>query len=279
MTDKNTTYHLKFWGTRGSLPVNSPAHIKYGGNSSCVEVRLDGSVIIIDGGSGMRLLGENLVRQGCKNIHIFMSHFHNDHICGIPFFAPLFDKETSVTFHTIAEDNPDGFEKILKIYMSEPTYPVGTEVFNAKVSYEIHPSGSVIPLTGVRVTSHPIPHPGGCHAYRLSDGARDIVYATDTEHTPDKINQSLVAFIQNADVLIYDCTYEDENFGSFIGYGHSTWQEGVRLCQAGNVSKLAIFHHAPEHNDRMLDSIGRKAQELFSGAVVTADFQTMWIEH
>ena len=286
-------YHLKFWGTRGSLPVNSPAHAKYGGNSSCVEVCFGdaasatsatgaaspASAVLIDGGSGMRMLGEKLAKQGVKDIHILISHFHNDHICGIPFFAPLFEADVTVTFHTIAKSTAQNFETALNMYMADPIYPVGTDIFDAQIIYKSHAEGAVIKLPhNMTATSHPIPHPGGCHAYRITDGQRHVVYATDTEHDPQAMNTALVDFIKNADVLIYDCTYDDADFDRFIGFGHSTWQEGIRLCQAAQVRRLAIFHHAPERNDAALDAIAEKARRLFDGAVVTGDFQTMRID-
>ncbi|MGC6512718.1 MAG: MBL fold metallo-hydrolase [Parvibaculales bacterium] len=271
--------YFKFWGTRGSLPVSGEMHTKYGGNSSCVEIRHNGKCLVMDGGSGLRFLGESLVEEGVRQIDVFISHFHNDHICGIPFFAPLFDPEAEVRFHAVNNDDGISFEQALATYMSPPTYPVGMEIFAARVSFNELPSGTQLAVDDVHVTNHPIPHPGGCHAYRFDMGGTSLVYATDTEHVPGDLNQDLAAFCNQADYLLYDCTYDDEGFAEKTGYGHSTWQEGVRLCAAGNVKNLAIMHHAPELTDAQLDLRAEKAVCLFEKAFVAADFQKIPLIH
>lgn len=269
---------VTFWGSRGSLPRNSPDHIKYGGNTSCVTFRHQNQTVIIDGGSGLSLLGERLVSDHKTtgeqpDIHIFFSHFHHDHICGVPFFAPLYEPGFKVHFHAITEDAPHGFQPVLQQYMSAPLFPVEPDIFQADVMFHQHRSAQAFELGGITITSCPIPHPGGSHAYRLSAGGQDAVYATDTVHDPAAINQRLVTFIRDADLLIYDCTFDDAEFPDVAAQGHSTWQEGVRLCQAAQVKQLAIFHHAPQRTDTELDEIEKKAQILFEGAFVAADRQ------
>ena len=271
--------YLKFWGTRGSIPVSGDMHAKYGGNSSCVEIRHKEHCLIVDGGSGLRFLGESLAAEGRKQVDIFISHFHNDHICGIPFFAPLFDPEAQVRFHAVNNEDGISFEQALATYMSRPTYPVGMEIFNAEVSFHELPSGANLSAGDINISNHPIPHPGGCHAYRFDMDVAAIVYATDTEHVPGALNQDLVEFCKNADYLLYDCTYDDESFAEKTGYGHSTWQEGARLCQAARVANLAIMHHAPELTDAQLDLRAEKAAQLFENAFVAADFQKIPLIH
>ena len=269
---------VKFWGSRGSLPRNSPDHIKYGGNTSCVEIRHQNQTVIMDGGSGLSLLGEHLVEQHKTtgenaDIHILFSHFHNDHICGVPFFAPLYEPGFRVHFHTVAEDAPHGFQPVLEQYMAAPLFPVEPDIFRAKVMFHQHRSEQAFELAGITINSCPMPHPGGAHAYRLSAAGQNVVYATDTVHDTATINRRLVGFIRRAGLLIYDCTFDDAEFSEVASQGHSTWQEGVRLCQAAEVRHLAIFHHAPYRTDTELDEIGKKAQILFEGAFVAADRQ------
>ncbi len=275
---KNSHY-LKFWGTRGSIPVSGSMHSKYGGNSSCVEIRYGAHCLVIDGGSGMRFLGDALVQEGIKEIDVFISHFHNDHICGIPFFAPLFDAESNIRFHAVNSEDGISLKQVLQTYMSPPIYPMSMNIFTANVSFHELASGCALQFDKIKVTNHPIPHLGGCHAYRFDTQDESIVYATDTEHIPGKINQKLIDFAAKADYLLYDCTYDDDTFEKTIGYGHSTWQEGVRLCQKGNVDKLAIMHHAPELTDDMLDKRAKKAASMFKNAFVAADFQEIPLIH
>mgnify|MGYP000344934646 CR=1 FL=1 len=141
------------------------------------------------------------------------------------------------------------------------------------------PSGAELNVGDIKITNHSIPHPGGCHAYRFDMNEASIVYATDTEHVPGTLNQNLVGFCNQADYLLYDCTFDDDIFADKIGYGHSTWQEGVRLCKAAKVANLAIMHHAPELTDIELDQRAQKASRMFKTAFVAADFQKIPLIH
>ena len=267
---------VKFWGTRGSLPVNGPAHVKYGGNTSCVEIGLSresGQFVIIDAGTGLHALSESLTEIIGRDFHICLSHFHLDHLIGIPFFAPLFQAGCAVHFHTIIEDAPDGFEPILDKFMAAPFFPIQSDVFEAEVHFHSHASTTQIDLGGLKLETCPIPHPGGAHAYRAHLGGMDVVYATDTEHEPGALNSRLVEFSQTADLMLYDCTYDDDEFTQKKGFGHSTWQEAIRLAQAAEVKNLGIYHHDPSRSDVQLDEIEKKAQRVFKNSFVAADNQ------
>ncbi|EJW21326.1 hypothetical protein IMCC14465_11220 [alpha proteobacterium IMCC14465] len=277
---------VKFWGTRGSLPVSGKNHVTYGGNTSCVEIgtsRENGQFVIIDAGSGLYALGESLTARKAqnyqKNYHICLSHFHLDHLMGIPFFAPLFQSDCSVHFHTITEDAPDGFEPVLNRLMSDPFFPIESNIFEADVQYHSHASGAEIDLGDVKLTTCPIPHPGGAHAYRVQIADKNIIYATDTEHETDNLNSELVAFSQNADLMLYDCTYDDNEFEDKKGFGHSTWQEAIRLAQLAHVKNLAIYHHDPSRTDVQLDEIEKKAQLVFKNSFVAADNQLFVLDN
>ncbi len=279
MSEMMSDVYLKFWGTRGSLPVSGPMHQKYGGNSSCVELAYHDQHIIIDGGSGLRFLGDELVQKGVKNITLLISHFHNDHLCGIPFFAPLFDPEVTIKIYALPNDEGVTLKQALARYMAPPTYPVGLDIFKANIEFVNGCSGEEWAIGDIAIKSHPIPHPGGCHAYRLSTPSQSIVYATDTEHVIGALNQELADFARQADYLLYDCTYDDDEFDKFIGFGHSTWQEGVRLCQHAEIENLAIIHHAPELTDAMLDERADRAAKIFKNAFVASDFLKIHLNH
>lgn len=267
-------FTVKFWGTRGSLAVNGPAHQKFGGNTSCVEITNGAQSVIFDAGSGLLACGDALLARGAKEIDIFLTHFHADHLCGLPFFPPFFDAAFSVRLHSF-DTGGTTTEAAVDAYMRPPLFPVTRDIFTARVEFFTHASHTSVEIGDFRVDACPIPHPGGAHALRASNQARACVYATDTEHQPGTPNADLIAFMQHADLAIYDCTYCDEEFDARMGWGHSTWQEGVRLAQAAAVKQFAIFHHDPKRSDAALLDIERAARQLFSGAFAARDFQTV----
>lgn len=267
-------FAVKFWGTRGSLAVSGPAHRLFGGNTACVEVSHGGQSLIFDAGSGLLACGDALLARGVKEIDIFLTHFHADHLCGLPFFPPFFDASFNVRLHSFDTGNATT-QAAVDAYMRPPLFPVTRDIFTAQVEFFTHAPQTQIAIGDFQVDACPIPHPGGAHALRASIGTRACVYATDTEHQPGTPNDALVAFMRQADLAIYDCTYCDEEFDARIGWGHSTWQEGVRLAQAAAVENFAIFHHDPKRSDTALLEIERAARALFKGAFAARDFQTV----
>ena len=263
---------VKFWGVRGSIACPSPEHMVYGGNTSCVEVRAGDSVIIFDAGTGIRLLGQDLIRRNAHESTLFLTHTHWDHINGFPFFAPAFRSDFSLRImagHLHAQ--PEGIQAVLAHQMENPTFPVPLSAMKGTLTFEDFAAGNSIHLADdLLVRTAPLNHPNGATGYRIEHGGHAVCYVTDTEHTPGHLDETVLGLIAGADLLIYDCTYTDEEFPERIGWGHSTWQEAVRLCRAAAVKRLAIFHHDPDHTDSVMARIEDEARRTWPAGVTVA---------
>jgi phosphoribosyl 1,2-cyclic phosphodiesterase len=267
----NLSLSLRFWGVRGSIACPSPKHVRYGGNTSCIEVNAGDHAIILDAGTGIRSLGHSFMERGGKAASLLLTHTHWDHINGFPFFAPAFRK--GYEFRIMAGHLTGGsIREVLAGQMMQPTFPVPLEAMQSTMSFHDFGTGDDFELAkGVRVRTAPLNHPNGATAYRIEHGGKSICYVTDTEHIPGKPDQRVLGLIQGADLVVYDSTYTDDEFPSKVGWGHSTWQEAVRLCRMADVKKLAIFHHDPEHDDDIMDGIGAEARKVWDGATVAQE--------
>lgn len=264
-------FGLRFWGVRGSIACPSPHHVRYGGNTSCVEVFAGDERLVLDAGTGIRNLGHSFLKSGQRKARILMTHSHWDHINGFPFFGPGFNKQFSATI--MAGHLSEGsIKEVLAGQMMQPTFPVPLEAMQADLSFEDFRAGDDFWLPGgIHVRTAPLNHPNNATAYRIEHGGRALCYVTDTEHVPGKPDQNVLGLIEGADIVIYDSTYTDDEFPAKVGWGHSTWQEAVRLCRAANVKQLAIFHHDPDHEDDFMDEVAKKARETWSGAIVAKE--------
>ena len=266
------TLALKFWGVRGSIACPSPEHVVYGGNTSCLEVFAGEHRIILDAGTGIRGLGEDLLRDGIKTGVLMLTHSHWDHINGFPFFAPAFMANSHFTVFAGHLTDNGGIESVLASQMANPTFPVPLEALQADLMFEDFRAGDSWELyPGVFVRTAPLNHPNGSTGYRIEYGGRSLVYVTDTEHIPGKPDENVLALIEGADLVVYDATYTDDEFPNRVGWGHSTWQEGVRLCQAADVKQLAIFHHDPDHNDTFMKNLEEEARDTWDRALVARE--------
>lgn len=259
---------VKFWGVRGSIACPSPDHILFGGNTACIEVEVNNRVFIIDAGTGVRLLGRDLIRRGVKQAHMLLTHTHMDHINGFPFFAPAFDP--SFQLHLWSGHLPPdrgGIRSVLDTQMDNPTFPVPLSAMRGCVGFTDFMAGDTLSFTGdVCIETRLLRHPNGATGYRISGGGATICTVFDTEHVPGQLDRDVLALIRDADLVIYDCTYTEDEFPSKIGWGHSTWEQGIALCQAAGAKKLAIFHHEPDHDDQFMASLERQAQAVWDGA-------------
>jgi len=262
---------LRFWGVRGSIACPSPSHVRYGGNTSCIEVQAGDHSIILDAGTGIRGLGHSLMKRDMKKAHLLLTHSHWDHINGFPFFGPGFAK--GYNFHIMAGHlENESIREVLAGQMTQPTFPVPLEAMQANLNFEDFKAGDefkIAPDVTVKTTN--LNHPNGATGYRIEHAGASVCYITDTEHLPGKPDENILALVQGTDLMIYDSTYTEEEFPAKVGWGHSTWEEGVRLAQAADVKKMAIFHHDPEHDDEFMDDIAAKARKKWEGAMVAQE--------
>ena len=268
------SFKLKFWGVRGSIACPSPNHIAFGGNTSCIEVSAGGTRIILDAGTGIRNMGHWLQRKNITEATILLSHVHWDHINGFPFFSPAFHKDWS--FHIMAAHLAKfgGIRNVLAGQMTTPTFPVPLEAMRSTMTYEDFDAGDSFNLPAdskVKIRTAPLNHPDGATGYRIEYQGKSLCYVTDTEHVPGKPDETILGLIEGTNLFIYDCTYTDKEFEGKRGWGHSTWEEAVRLAQAANVESLAIFHHDPDHEDRFMERIESQARQMWSGAFVARE--------
>jgi phosphoribosyl 1,2-cyclic phosphodiesterase len=264
---------VRFWGVRGSLPTPGRSTVRYGGNTSCVEVRLNSRRLILDAGSGLSVLSAVTSREHEPvSTDLLLSHTHFDHICGLPFYAPLFRSENEIRIWSgrLADGTPG--ETALRASMTPPLMPDMASLIRAKVQYRDFEAGSVLDL-GERATARTamLLHPGGSVGYRIEWAEQVLVYATDTSHGDPEVDEALRQLCQGADLLIYDAMLTDAEFPSRAGWGHSTWREGVRLADECGVSKLVLFHHAPCRDDKAVAAIEAEAAAVRPGTIAARE--------
>ncbi len=274
MTQQNAKeFKITFWGTRGTLATPEKDCCKAGGNTVCVEVECGDRSIICDAGTGLRLLGSKIIEEGkYTELSVLLSHAHYDHVEGIPFFAPLFSDDYSVDIWCGHLDGSTGTRETVSGFMKRPYFPVGPEVFNAKVNYHLVDDNETIKISDeIIIDTLPLNHPGGASAYKIKYEGKSFAYVTDTEHTPGETNESIVDFIKDVDVFVYDASLTDEELPNFAGFGHSTWQEGMRLAKLANAKRYFAFHHLPFRCDNDLDQIHNAINKEMPGSGIARE--------
>jgi phosphoribosyl 1,2-cyclic phosphodiesterase len=254
---------LRFWGVRGSIPVPAADHMGHGGNTPCLEVRVGKNIFVIDAGTGARKLGIDLQNEfagTALELNLLLTHFHWDHIQGLPFFAPLYSADNRVIFHSCHP--PEKVKRILEGEMSTPYFPVNFEFLAAKRDFVSLRDG---PLrdAGLCVRAFPLHHPQGATGYRIEAGGVVITHASDLEHGHPELDKTLREYAQDADVLIYDSQYTPEEYSSKKGWGHSTWLEATRVARDCKAKRLILFHHDPGHDDARMQEIVKEARGQF----------------
>ena len=263
---ENPPVTLRFWGTRGSIPSPGSHTARYGGNTTCFEVRVGDRRLIFDAGSGIRQLGLDLLSQGGEYHHIFLTHFHWDHIQGFPFFPPLYRPEIDLKIVGPKQNNID-VRSLFAGQMGPIYFPVPFSVVAAKMSFD-HLNEGTWELDGITLRTLRVRHPSYVVGYRIEVGGRVVCFIPDNEVEGDgyEVGEDwrarLVDFVHGADLLIHDSMYTDEEYPSRQGWGHSTFSQSIRLAEEGEVKKLLFFHHDPERSDDAIDEIvGRVRDE------------------
>src|SRR5918999_1549834 len=265
-------FSVRFWGVRGSIACSGPRTARYGGNTSSIEVRCGGRMLLFDAGPGLRYLGNSLGNSQPLDADLYLTHTHFDHVCGLPFFRPFFEPKNR--WRLWAGHLAEGMtlRRVLGEFMMSPLFPVPPQVFRARMEYREFKAGETLhPAPDIDIRTATLNHPDGATGYRVEFGARSLCYLTDTEHVPGAPDRNILALIDGADLVIYDSMYTDSEYDTYVGWGHSTWQEGIRLCRAARAKRLAVFHHDPEHDDDMLDGIAREVDKQLPGSVVAKD--------
>jgi phosphoribosyl 1,2-cyclic phosphodiesterase len=238
-------------------------------------MRVGGDRLIFDGGTGIRVLGQSLLSQMPLEAHMFFTHSHWDHIQGFPFFVPAFAKGNRFNIYGAIAPNGSTMEQRLNDQMLHPNFPVPLQIMGADLKFNDIEVGQSVQINDVLVENALLNHPGQAVGYRVSWRGHAAAYVTDTEHFPDHLDENVLFLADQADLLIYDATYTDEEYyskqSSKVGWGHSTWQEAVKIAKAANVKTLVIFHHDPLHSDDFLDQVGAEVAAAFPNSVMARE--------
>jgi len=265
-------FRIRFWGVRGSIACPSPEHVKYGGNTSCIEVGVGDHRFILDAGTGIRNVGKVFTEIDVRTIHLLLTHTHWDHINGFPFFTPAYDPKRRLHIMAGHLKHDGGIHNVLSTQMNNPMFPVPLDAMKAQLDFDDFEAGDTFQLyPDVRVRTTALNHPNGATGYRIEHAGKAVCYITDTEHIPGQPDQNILGLIEGADVVIYDSTYTEEEFPEHIGWGHSTWNEGMRLCRDANVKQLAIFHHEPDHDDAFMERLEAEATAAWEDNLVARE--------
>jgi len=249
---------IKSWGSRGSIPVSGPEHIKYGGDTTCIQITAkSGDIIIVDAGTGIRRLGNSLVEQKQSHYHLLFTHAHWDHLMGLPFFKPLFLDGTTIDVYRCPSPGKYAEQMITKV-MTPPHFPIRYDDLKAHITYK-KGCPDRFTIGSVAVTPINLSHPGGGSGYKFTEDDKTFVFLTDNElgyvHEGGMTYADYMAFSRGADLLLHDAEYTPEEYDNQIDWGHSVYTDTLKLAMEADVTTLGLFHLNQNRTDRQMDAI------------------------
>lgn len=266
---------IRFYGTRGSIPICAPEFQEFGGNTTCLLIQGPERTGIIDAGTGIRDLGKDLLKDPHLGIDrpclIVFSHFHWDHIQGLPFFGPAYDSRRKFAVVALGRElYGKNIKSIFEVQMQRDYFPVTLDDMGASIDFFKAPEECLSLGRGsVEVVKHQ--HPGNAYTYRIqSIEGKVLVFCTDIEHG-DTIDERIVDISRGADLLIHEGQYTPEELPLHKGWGHSSWEQAVEVAELAGVKRLVITHHDPDHDDAFLRKVERECQERFAGAILARE--------
>ena len=270
---------LTILGTRGSLPNTAASCAGFGGATSCYHLDTGNSHLIFDAGSGICELGAKLVRANQpKAIDLFFTHFHYDHMMGLPFFAPLFEEHWQIRLWSSSLFGPEALNDALDRLFSAPLCPITRDNLKADISLNVIDQHAEMELQdGIQLATTPLSHPGGNAAYRIAHNNRSIVYSGDFDRGDPTLDDAFVEFMSGADYALLDCTYTPENYDDAKGYGHAHWQAAGELAKRANVREWYGVHHKHLLDDDALANVETKIQREFPNGKLAREGMTFEI--
>ena len=258
---------IRCWGARGSIPVSGSEYLKYGGDTTCMEIRTkEDEIIIIDAGTGIRKLGNQLLGEGRFQYYLFFTHAHWDHILGFPFFKPIYHKKTAIRMFG-CPFTQDSVKKMISKVMTAPNFPVDFDDVQANISYQEACQDSLT-IQSMTVTPIPTSHPNPGIGFKFVEDGRCFVFLTDNELTfkhPSGLDyEEYVKFCRKADLLIHDSEYTAEEYQTKKAWGHSTYKDALQLALDAGVGKFGLFHHNQERADAEIDEIMQNCRQIIA---------------
>ena len=257
---------VRFFGVRGSIAVSGS---RIGGNTACVEVTSQGQRLILDAGTGIRGLGEIMMKEGPpQKTTMFFSHLHWDHVQGFPFFTPAYLGTTELTMYGPGANGDQALQSVLARQMEPPNFPVPLSIMRSKMTFASALHGRTVEVGPFRVTPIDVPHPQGCLAYRVEADGHSFVYATDVELSRDTMVSEVGQLFEGADAIAIDAQYTPAEYEGKVGmpkkgWGHSTMVDAAQVAQQVGAKRLLLFHHDPAHNDDVVENMAEEARNHF----------------